>query len=654
LLLLLRAAHWHLARRYYVASLLLASFTTPWLMAPVSPWGEVISDVLVWPLAFGLLLWNLNEFLPGLRLWGPGQRTVAWALVLLQSASTAAVFWLPDVGLAMLSTSLALGGFTIAVLVALARVYYRADPRGRRQIKWVIYGFYVSWLPNLYGAVDWARSWISPSPSLAPEWNNPLLLVYILSSAAMPLGLLVAVAFYQLLDIDRLFSATLSYTVLAILGLAMVLGVMPAASRVASDALGLDPTSSQLLVAIVLAAVLVPAQRIIRPWIDRWLFPERVTLEQGFAQLLTEIPSTPDLQDLTQRVGERLDALLRPAAAVLYARAGHLFTPLAARGRGAPPALAARSALIAALQERTTPLAAQRWTARRTTSLTPIERAVIETLDVAVLVPIRREAELAAFYCLGPKRSGDIYTPTDLAWLGAVAGAISDRLLALGQTRLTGQASGVPAVDREEASTQSTVDTVGATAAADDSDEGVFRQEGEYWTLAYRGKTARLRDTKGLSYIARLLEQPGRDLHVRDLAATDHYANAPNGPVYVEGDLGTILDARAAAQYKERLTEARQELEAATAAGDLGQAARVQHEIESLTEQLTAAYGIGGRPRAAGDPAERVRKAVTNRIRHALDRIRAAHPALGRHLTNAVRTGFVCAYHPEHPVAWQL
>src|SRR5262249_33317119 len=247
LLLLLRAPHWHLARRHYVASLLLASFTTPWLMAPVSPWGEVISDVLIWPLAFGLLLWNLNEFLPGLRLWGPGQRTVAWALVLLQSASTAAVFWLPDVELAMLSTSLALGGFTIAVLVTLARVYNRADPRGRRQIKWVIYGFYVSWLPNLYGAVDWARSWISPSPSLAPEWNNPLLLVYILSSAAMPLGILVAIAFDQFLDIDRLFSATLSYSVLGILALAAVLGMMPAASRVASDALGLDPTSSQLL-----------------------------------------------------------------------------------------------------------------------------------------------------------------------------------------------------------------------------------------------------------------------------------------------------------------------------------------------------------------------------------------------------------------------
>jgi len=184
----------------------------------------------------------------------------------------------------------------------------------------------------------------------------------------------------------------------------------------------------------------------------------------------------------------------------------------------------------------------------------------------------------------------------------------------------------------------------------------VFRQEGEYWTVSYRGRTARLRDSKGLSSIARLLAQPRCGVHVRDLAEWHRSSNSPDGsgPLLLEGDLGAILDARATAQYKERLAEARQELEEATVAGDLGQAARARHEIETITEQLAAAYGLGGRPRTAADPAERVRKAVTNQIRRALDRIRSAHPELGRHLTNALRTGFVCAYRPEHPVAWCL
>jgi hypothetical protein len=144
--------------------------------------------------------------------------------------------------------------------------------------------------------------------------------------------------------------------------------------------------------------------------------------------------------------------------------------------------------------------------------------------------------------------------------------------------------------------------------------------------------------------------------HVRDLAAMDAPDGKGNGSkaVGVEGDLGTLLDARATAEYKERLAEARQEMEEATAAGDLGQATRLREEIETITEQLAAAYGLGGRARPAGDPAERMRKAVTNQIRRTLDRIRTAHPDLGHHLSIALRTGFLCTYRPEHPVAWRL
>jgi class 3 adenylate cyclase len=433
LLLLVRAAHWHLARRNYVMSLLVAFCHTPYFSVPTAPRAEIIIHVLVQPLACGLLLWTLNEFLPGVRLWGPGQRAVAWALALLLSASTAAIFWLPDAGLAMGSAGLALTGFVIAFLVALTRVYQRADPLGRRQIKWVVYGCYVGLLPlGLVTAVLFL--------GVVPEWMSALFAVAALAAVAIPLGALVAVAFYQFLDVDRLFSATLSYSVLAILGLAIVLGVMPAASRAASDALGLAPAHGQILFALGLAAILVPAQRVVRPRIDRLLFPQRVAVEQGFEHLLTAISSCADMQELTRLLGERLDALLQPVAAVVYARAGDVFTPLAVRGRPAPPAFVAQSTLIAALQERTTPLAAERWTARRSTSLTPFERAAIETLEVAVVVPFRRGPDLVALSCLGPKRSGDIYTPTDLAWLGAVAGKVSDRLLALDATAVAEQA----------------------------------------------------------------------------------------------------------------------------------------------------------------------------------------------------------------------
>ena len=436
LLLLLRANHWHLARRFYASSLLIAICFTPYFSAPIAPRAEIMINLLVVPLAMGLWLWNLNEILPGLRLWGRGQRALAWALALLLSAAYAANIWLPDGGpAAMFKWKVApiLTGFQIAFLVALARVYQRADPLGRRQIKWIIYGSYVALVPlGVANAVFWLGVGI--------EWYRVYTAVAMIALVAAPLGTLIAISFYQFLDIDRLFSATLSYSVLAILGIALMLGVMPAASQAASDALGLAPAHGQILFAFGLAAIVVPAQRVVRPRIDRLLFPQRLALEQGFEHLLAAISGCADMQELTRLVGERLDALLHPAAAVVYARAGDVFTPLAVRGRPAPPAFAAQSTLITALQERTTPLAAERWTARQSTSLTPFERAAIETLEVAVVVPFRRGPDLVAFSCLGPKRSGDIYTPTDLAWLGAVAGKVSDRLLALDATAVAEQA----------------------------------------------------------------------------------------------------------------------------------------------------------------------------------------------------------------------
>jgi hypothetical protein len=88
--------------------------------------------------------------------------------------------------------------------------------------------------------------------------------------------------------------------------------------------------------------------------------------------------------------------------------------------------------------------------------------------------------------------------------------------------------------------------------------------------------------------------------------------------------------------------------------GDPERADRAQSERAWLVGQLSAAYGLGGRPRAAGDPVERARQAVKWRVRHAIDRIARVHPPLGRHLRNSIKTGAYCAYLPENPVAWLL
>jgi hypothetical protein len=178
----------------------------------------------------------------------------------------------------------------------------------------------------------------------------------------------------------------------------------------------------------------------------------------------------------------------------------------------------------------------------------------------------------------------------------------------------------------------------------------VFRRDGEVWTLAYDRAQVQLRDAKGLGYLARLLAQPGREIHVAELAAEHTGGEQPPR----SQPAGEALDAAATRAYRARLVELEGELAEATEWHDPERAARAEAEIDALTEQLAGAYGLGGRARTIGDPAERVRKAVTNRIRTSLNRINAAHVTLGRHLANAIHTGTFCSYTPDGPITWQL
>ncbi len=207
-----------------------------------------------------------------------------------------------------------------------------------------------------------------------------------------------------------------------------------------------------------------------------------------------------------------------------------------------------------------------------------------------------------------------------------------------------------------ESATGRSFDVSGASIADSTNDvDNVFRLDGQFWTLAYRGRTVRLKDAKGLGDLARLLGQPQREVHVIDLAGSEQAAGRSGDrlPVRV-ADLGEILDARARAEYRRRLAELEDELDDAELCADLGRAERARVERDFLSAELASALGLGGRPRRAGDPVERARKAVTGRIRMTIGRIEREHPALARHLANAVHTGTYCVYEPETTTIWEL
>ncbi len=99
----------------------------------------------------------------------------------------------------------------------------------------------------------------------------------------------------------------------------------------------------------------------------------------------------------------------------------------------------------------------------------------------------------------------------------------------------------------------------------------VFRREGEYRLILYESDVFRLNETLGLSYLATLLANPGREIHVLELVGS-HTALA--------SDASPVLDLEARRAYRERIEELTDELTDAERANDPERATTCRHELE--------------------------------------------------------------------------
>jgi GNAT superfamily N-acetyltransferase len=208
----------------------------------------------------------------------------------------------------------------------------------------------------------------------------------------------------------------------------------------------------------------------------------------------------------------------------------------------------------------------------------------------------------------------------------------------------------------------------------------VFRQEGEYWVIAYQAPAFRLKDRIGLRYLAMLLGDPGREFLAVDLPAAVHTGHDGAPSFFAKGDdvgglrvasgyQGTVesrhvagggpleyFDAQARREYAQRLRDLHAASEEAAAMNDRERVSRIGEEMDFLTDELHRGLGLGRRARTAGSPIERARVSVTRAIRAALHAIADQAPALGAYLTKTIKTGTFCSYSPDRhdAVTWRL
>ncbi|HET6833041.1 MAG TPA: AAA family ATPase [Acidimicrobiales bacterium] len=176
---------------------------------------------------------------------------------------------------------------------------------------------------------------------------------------------------------------------------------------------------------------------------------------------------------------------------------------------------------------------------------------------------------------------------------------------------------------------------------------GFMRRHGRGWLVELGEHRAVVPDLVGMVYLAELVEHPAQPISALTLAG----GGSPGEPRH------ELIDRQARDAYALRARELAGDLAEAEADNDLGRADRLRIELDAVVEQIEAATGLGGRPRAFTNERERARTSVRKAIKRAIDEIGGADPVVGEILDAAVVTGSVCMYTPassRHNVHWTV
>jgi hypothetical protein len=290
----------------------------------------------------------------------------------------------------------------------------------------------------------------------------------------------------------------------------------------------------------------------------------------------------------------------------------------------------------------------------------PLRRLMNSKRSALIILSVITLLAISATTVILAGRERWSHVPIDAAMLGAKKGGVEAES-SFSRLHLHAE-NGKPALESAEGTLNSNEPGIfeGTPGGA-----AVFIQQGEFWTITYLSKTFRLRDAKGLHYIAYLLAHPGERIHVNDLVEVvggsavggreATYAQSEDLEIVREiGDRGPTIDARARAEYSARLRDLQTELDEAESMNDIGRSERLRTELDMVSQELIGASGLGGRRAGAG--AERARGLVSKRIRATLEKIRAESSRLGRHFEKSIKTGYFCAYlpDPDHKITWQM
>lgn len=169
----------------------------------------------------------------------------------------------------------------------------------------------------------------------------------------------------------------------------------------------------------------------------------------------------------------------------------------------------------------------------------------------------------------------------------------------------------------------------------------IFRKDGELWEYQFAGQGGFIAEVKGFYDIQKLISSPGAEIHCSELM---------DPVLQQQGE--ALADEQAKNEYLKQLKTIQAELAEAEERTDYERIEALQKKYDELISFLSKTFDKKGRIRKKGGTVNKIRSAVTWRIRSAISKIEEVHPAMGKHLNNAIKTGSYCQYLPESEINW--
>lgn len=299
---------------------------------------------------------------------------------------------------------------------------------GKRRLRLLYWGTTISTVPLfVLSVVAGIRG--KTINTVAPDW---LLGITLAMLALFPLTLAYVIVVQRAMDVRVVVRQGLKYA-LAKNGILILQTTLMSAMAYLVITLVRDRSASLALKAGVFALGVAAIWKLrkgaeqLRVWTDRRFFREAYNAEQVLSELSDQVRSIVETRSLIETVAGRISETMHiPRIAVLLGGVG-AYRPAYALGYGVPPdvAFAPGTGTVNVLQKQKEPARVylddpDSWLYRET-AVGEEDRSQLAQLGTELLLPLNARDTLLGFISLGPKRSDEPYSGSDLRLLKSVA-----------------------------------------------------------------------------------------------------------------------------------------------------------------------------------------------------------------------------------------